>query len=115
MNLPDSFYDFYELGIGIPIPISAANMLNFGDVLDEIVESFPEGAGEDDEDDIKFKEEDQEVEEAEVEAGVEAEVEIEAKAYKDELLEEINKVRKSFEETIHIAPKRAVNNNAWKV
>lgn len=53
MNLPDSFYDFYELGIGMPIPISAANMLNFGDVLDEIVESFPEGAGEDDEDDIK--------------------------------------------------------------
>lgn len=53
MNLPDSFYDFYELGIGMPIPISAANMLNFGDVLDEIVESFPEGSGEDDEDDIK--------------------------------------------------------------
>lgn len=53
MKLPDSFYDFYELGIGMPIPISAANMLNFGDVLDEIVGSFPEGAGEDDEDDIK--------------------------------------------------------------
>lgn len=53
MNLPDSFYDFYELGIGVPIPISAANMLNFGDVLDEIVESFPKGAGEEDDDDIK--------------------------------------------------------------
>ena len=44
-NLPDNFYDFFTLGIGNPIPISAANMLNFGDVLDEIVESFPEGAG----------------------------------------------------------------------
>ena len=37
-NLPDDFYDFYELGLGEPIPISAANMLNFGDLLDEIVE-----------------------------------------------------------------------------
>lgn len=44
-RLPDDFYDFYELGLGEPIPISAANMLNFGDVLDEIVSSFPEGAG----------------------------------------------------------------------
>ena len=39
LKLPDTFYDFYELGVGEPIPISAANMLNFGDVLDEIVES----------------------------------------------------------------------------
>ena len=52
-NLPDDFYDFYELGIGEPIAISAANMLNFGDVLDEIVESFPKGLDEDEEDDIK--------------------------------------------------------------
>ena len=53
-SLPDDFYDFYELGLGEPIPVSAANMLNFGDVLDEIVESFPEGAGEEDEDTIKI-------------------------------------------------------------
>lgn len=52
-NLPVDFYDFYELGIGEPIAISAANMLNFGDVLDEIVESFPDGAGDDAEDSIK--------------------------------------------------------------
>ena len=52
-NLPADFYDFYELGIGEPIAISAANMLNFGDVLDEIVESFPDGAGDDEEDSIK--------------------------------------------------------------
>lgn len=52
-NLPVDFYDFYELGIGEPIAISAANMLNFGDVLDEIVENFPSSAGEEEEDDIK--------------------------------------------------------------
>lgn len=52
-NLPDDFYDFYELGLGQPIPISAANMLNFGDVLDEIVESFPEDAETDEEENIK--------------------------------------------------------------
>ncbi len=51
-KLPDNFYDFYTLGIGEPIPISAANMLNFGDVLDDVVASFPEGE-KDEEDDIK--------------------------------------------------------------
>ena len=49
-KLPDDFYDFYELGLGEPIPISAANMLNFGDVLDEIVASFPDDLYDDDED-----------------------------------------------------------------
>lgn len=43
-RLPDDFYDFYELGLGEPIPVSAANMLNFSDVLDEVVASFPEGS-----------------------------------------------------------------------
>ncbi len=52
-KLPDSFYDFYELGIGEPIPVSAANMLNLGDVLDEIVSSFPSGSHEDEEEEIK--------------------------------------------------------------
>ena len=53
-KLPDDFYDFWELGLGEPIPISAANMLNFGDVLDEIVESFPKEAYDDDEETIKI-------------------------------------------------------------
>lgn len=52
--LPDDFYDFYELGLGDPIPISAANMLNLGDLLDAIIESFPEGAGTEVEDEIKI-------------------------------------------------------------
>lgn len=34
-------YEFYNLGIGDPIPISAANHLNLGDLLDAIVEKFP--------------------------------------------------------------------------
>lgn len=53
-DLPDDFYDFYELGLGEPIPISSANMLNLGDLLDEIVASFPEGAGTEEDDTIKI-------------------------------------------------------------
>lgn len=40
-KLPDDFYDFYELGLGEPIPVSAVNMLNLGDLLDMIVSQFP--------------------------------------------------------------------------
>ena len=41
-KMPDTIYDFYELGLGEPIPISSANMLNIGDLLDEIVSGFPD-------------------------------------------------------------------------
>lgn len=50
----DDIYDFYELGLGEPIPISAANMLNLGDVLDEMLESFPKGAGGEEEESTKI-------------------------------------------------------------
>lgn len=40
-------YDFYNLGLGEPVPISASNSLNLGDLLDRIVEVFPSHAGED--------------------------------------------------------------------
>lgn len=54
-DLPDNFYDFYELGLGEPIPISSANMLGLGDLLDEIVHRFPEDMNVvDDEDVIKI-------------------------------------------------------------
>ena len=53
-RLPDDFYDFYELGLGEPIPVSAANMLNLGDLLDRIIESFPQGAGQEEEDSVKI-------------------------------------------------------------
>ena len=47
-------YEFYNLGIGEPYPISAANALGIGDVLDKIYESFPE-KDENEEDDEKIK------------------------------------------------------------
>ena len=53
-ELPEDFYDFYELGLGEPIPISSSNMLNLGDLLDRVVESFPEGAGLEEEESIKI-------------------------------------------------------------
>ena len=52
-KLPDSFYDFYTLGIGDPIPVSSANKLNFGDVLDEIISGFPKGTGEEEDEGTK--------------------------------------------------------------
>lgn len=36
-------YDFYNLGIGDPIPVSATNRLGIGDLLDAIVEKLPPG------------------------------------------------------------------------
>lgn len=45
----DSVYDFYSLGLGEPIPISAELSLNLGDLLDEIVSHFPEKAETEDE------------------------------------------------------------------
>lgn len=40
-RMPADFYDFYELGLGEPIPISSVNMFNLGDLLDLIVEKLP--------------------------------------------------------------------------
>lgn len=37
----ENVYEFYNLGLGDPISISAANMLNFGDLLDDICAHFP--------------------------------------------------------------------------
>jgi len=50
----EQIYDFYELGFGEPIAISAANMLNMGDLLDAIVDGFPEDAFEPQEDRISI-------------------------------------------------------------
>ena len=47
-------YEFYNLGIGDPYPISATNALGIGDVLDAVYEKFPEKAeNEDEKDKIK--------------------------------------------------------------
>ena len=50
-NLPDDFYDFYELGLGEPFAVSSANQLGLGDLLDEIISRIPKEAFEDEEDD----------------------------------------------------------------
>jgi len=39
--MPD-VYEFYNLGIGDPHPVSAASLLGFGDMLDAVIEYFPE-------------------------------------------------------------------------
>ena len=50
----NEIYEFYNLGIGEPFPISAANAIGIGDVLDEIYNHFPEKEdGDDDENIIK--------------------------------------------------------------
>ena len=47
--MPD-VYEFYNLGIGEPVPVSAASKLGIGDLLDEIVKYFPKDAAEESED-----------------------------------------------------------------
>ncbi|MDE7010723.1 MAG: ribosome biogenesis GTPase Der, partial [Oscillospiraceae bacterium] len=47
---PD-FYEFYNLGLGDPIAVSAVHGHGTGDLLDECVKYFPPEAGEDEEDD----------------------------------------------------------------
>ena len=57
VNKVDSFekfmpdvYEFYNLGIGDPLPIAAASMLGLGDMLDEVVKHFPDYAKDEEED-----------------------------------------------------------------
>ena len=58
VNKVDSFqkfmadvYEFYNLGIGDPVTVSASSRLGIGDMLDEVVKHFPEKAEAQDEDD----------------------------------------------------------------
>lgn len=58
VNKVDSFqkymadvYEFYNLGIGDPIPVSAASRLGIGDMLDAVVADFPQQMGDEEEDD----------------------------------------------------------------
>ena len=48
--MPD-VYEFYNLGIGDPVPISAASRLGLGDMLDIVAQHFPEGSAQEEEDD----------------------------------------------------------------
>ncbi|MBE5894393.1 MAG: ribosome biogenesis GTPase Der [Lachnospiraceae bacterium] len=47
--MPD-VYEFYNLGIGDPVPISASGRLGIGDMLDEVIALFPEFSEEEEED-----------------------------------------------------------------
>ena len=48
--MPD-VYEFYNLGIGDPVPVSAASRLGLGDMLDIVSGHFPEGRAQEEEDD----------------------------------------------------------------
>ncbi len=45
-------YEFYELGLGDPMPISSANRQGLGDLLDEVTKYFPEEDDDDKEDSV---------------------------------------------------------------
>lgn len=47
--MPD-VYEFYNLVIGDPMPISAAERIGIGDMLDKVLEHFPERSGTEEED-----------------------------------------------------------------
>lgn len=46
----NEIYEFYNLGMGEPYPVSAANALGIGDVLDALYENFPEKIDDEDDD-----------------------------------------------------------------
>ena len=48
----DDIYEFYNLGIGEPYPMSSANALGIGDVLDAVFEHVPEKKDDENEDEI---------------------------------------------------------------
>ena len=59
VNKVDSFdkfmmdtYEFYNLGIGEPVPISASGKLGIGDMLEKVVSHFEEGTGQAEEEEI---------------------------------------------------------------
>lgn len=45
-QLTNELYEFYNLGLGEPIGISASNALNLGDLLDAVIKTFPEAKDE---------------------------------------------------------------------
>lgn len=49
----DDIYEFYNLGLGDPYPVSSVNAIGIGDVLDAIYESFPEKQEDEDDETIK--------------------------------------------------------------
>ena len=55
VQLEADAYEFYNLGLGEPIGISASNALNLGDLLDAVIKTFPQNSVETrDEDEIRI-------------------------------------------------------------
>lgn len=42
VRMMDNIYEFYALGVGDPIGVSSINLLNFGDLLEELCRHFPD-------------------------------------------------------------------------
>lgn len=51
-ELPPDFYEFYNLGLGDPVAVSALQSLGLGDLLDAVFDYFPEEEESDSDDDI---------------------------------------------------------------
>ncbi len=50
-DLPADFYEFYNLGLGDPMPVSSVHGMGTGDLLDEVLKYLPEEATQEEEDD----------------------------------------------------------------
>ncbi len=50
-ELPADFYEFYNLGLGDPIPVSSVHGMGTGDLLDEVLKYLPDESQDTDEDD----------------------------------------------------------------
>lgn len=51
-NPPMEMYEFYNLGIGDPYPVSSIHGLGVGDLLDEVISYFPDETDDDDEENV---------------------------------------------------------------
>ncbi|MDO5556768.1 MAG: ribosome biogenesis GTPase Der [Clostridia bacterium] len=51
-QVSNDIYEFYNLGIGEPHPVSATNAIGIGDILDEIYENLPKESEKVEEDDV---------------------------------------------------------------
>jgi len=55
INLEQDAFEFYKLGLGEPIGISASNALNLGDLLDAVIKNLPEDEKNPSKDDDEIK------------------------------------------------------------
>lgn len=52
LHMEDNIYEFYNLGLGTPISVSATHKRGIGDFLDELISHFPDDVQEDENDGI---------------------------------------------------------------